>query len=348
MKIIGGQVSMSSSHAYQEQHIEMQSLRIFNNVRTIRQINNVGMWQQDRLELSDRAKQMLRELRSPVQPAAPEEQQLLSTEDKQKIVMIEDLLEMLTGRKIKINIPDLKLKEQQSTAVQSSFAVSANRGTGFQFQSYSRHLEQEAVSFAAQGVVKTADGREIRFKTQFDLQRSYAQESSLLLRGGDVPVDPLVLNFAGPSAALTAEKYAFDLNADGNMDEISFVGANSGFLTLDLNGDGTVNDGRELFGPNSGDGFLELAAYDEDGNGWIDESDSVFGRLHIWFKDEQGQDHLLSLADKQVGAIYLGHAETEFAYKDSANRQQGQLRSSGIFLTENGNAGTIQHLDINV
>lgn len=350
MKIIGGQVSMTSSHAYLEQDIQMQSLRIFNNNRiNVRQLHNLELWQQDRLELSGQAKQMLRELRSSVRPAASEEsQELLSTQDKQKIVMIEDLLEMLTGKKIKINIPDLKLKAQQPIPQQGFIAVSSGRGAGFQFQSYSRYLEQEAVAFNAQGVIKTADGREIRFATQFALQRSYMQESNLTIRGGAVPIDPLVLNFDGPAAALTSEKYSFDLNADGDMDEISFVGSNSGFLALDVNGDGVVNDGRELFGPNSGDGFLELAAYDEDGNGWIDESDSVFGRLKIWFKDEQGNDHLLSLADKQVGAIYLGHVQTEFALKDSVNRQQGQLSSSGIFLTEDGSAGTIQHLDINV
>ena len=40
----------------------------------------------------------------------------------------------------------------------------------------------------------------------------------------------------------------------------------SGYLALDKNGDGTINDGSELFGTRNGDGFADLAQYDEDGN----------------------------------------------------------------------------------
>jgi hypothetical protein len=45
--------------------------------------------------------------------------------------------------------------------------------------------------------------------------------------------------------------------------------------------DGRVNDGRELFGPRTGDGFAELAAYDDDGNNWIDENDGIHDNLSI-------------------------------------------------------------------
>ena len=37
----------------------------------------------------------------------------------------------------------------------------------------------------------------------------------------------------------------------------------------------------KLFGTSSGDGFKDLAEYDEDGNGWIDENDSIFNRLKV-------------------------------------------------------------------
>ena len=75
------------------------------------------------------------------------------------------------------------------------------------------------------------------------------------------------------------------------------------FLALDKNGDGRMNDGSELFGTASGDGFKDLAAYDEDGNGWIDENDSIYSQLKIWTKDENGKDHLIDLKDADVGAI---------------------------------------------
>jgi hypothetical protein len=130
------------------------------------------------------------------------------------------------------------------------------------------------------------------------------------------------------------------------MNQISFVGSGSGFLCLDLNGDGRINDGSELFGPRTGNGFAELAAYDEDGNGWIDEADSIYERLRIWTRDAQGQDILFALGAKGIGAIYLGYSDTQFSMRDSQNQENGQLRSTGVFLREDGSAGSIQQVDL--
>ena len=105
-------------------------------------------------------------------------------------------------------------------------------------------------------------------------------------------------------------------------------------------------DGRELFGPGSGNGFEELAAYDEDGNGWIDENDVIFNSLKIWCKDENGNDRLYSLAEKGVGAICLQNVSTDFSLKNAKNETNGIIRNTGIFLYENGAAGTIQHVDM--
>ena len=55
-----------------------------------------------------------------------------------------------------------------------------------------------------------------------------------------------------------------------------------------------------------------------------------------------------ALGQAGVGAIYLGNVSTEFAVKDAANTQQGQVRSSGMFLRENGMAGVIQQIDLAV
>ncbi len=124
------------------------------------------------------------------------------------------------------------------------------------------------------------------------------------------------------------------------------LGAGSGYLALDKNGDGVINDGSELFGPQSGSGFRDLAAYDEDGNGWIDENDSIWSKLKIWCKNPDGTDSLYTLKEKGVGAICLQNTATDFTLKGSGGRDNGYLRSTGIFLYENGNVGTVQHLDL--
>ena len=71
----------------------------------------------------------------------------------------------------------------------------------------------------------------------------------------------------------------------------------------DFNNDGIINDGKELFGPNSGNGFSDLANYDLDKNGWIDENDTIYDKLRIWTKDTEGNDYLLALAKESIWSI---------------------------------------------
>ena len=161
-------------------------------------------------------------------------------------------------------------------------------------------------------------------------------------------VDPLVINFGAAGASLTQNKFDFDLNFDGTTDRISFAGPGSGFLVYDANGDGVINDGRELFGPSSGNGFAELAAYDCDGNGWIDENDSIYEHLQIWVRDPDGTDRLFALGEKGIGAIYLGNVSADYLLGSPGASPDGQIRRTGFFLRENGSAGTMQHVDIAV
>ncbi len=210
----------------------------------------------------------------------------------------------------------------------------------------SYEYESEITDFGASGKVTTTDGREIDFDVSLALGRSYERRSEprrLSMGGGFV--DPLVINFGTGSADLTGRTFDFDLDADGELDNIAVLGQACGFLAYDKNGDGIINDGNELFGAKSGDGFEDLSVYDADGNGWIDEADPIFDRLKIWSKDASGKDQLVGLGVRGIGAIFLGHAPTEFSLKDLANETEGVIRSTGVFLREDGSAGTIQQVD---
>jgi hypothetical protein len=160
-------------------------------------------------------------------------------------------------------------------------------------------------------------------------------------------MDPLVIAYGGAGPQLSNEKVAFDLNSDGRAEKISFAVNGSGFLALDQNGDGVINNGTELFGTKSGNGFADLRAYDEDRNGWIDEADPVFGKLSILTMDEDGNRTMFSLGDAGVGAIYLQETNTQFEFTDGQN-SDGMMSASSIFLRENGTAGTIHHVDLTV
>jgi len=126
------------------------------------------------------------------------------------------------------------------------------------------------------------------------------------------------------------------------------LGSASGYLAIDNNADGRINDGSELFGTRSGDGFADLARFDSDGNHWLDEADPVFDSLRVWQHDAGGKDILSTLRDKGVGALYLGSTETPFALTDKENRLLAQIRASGVYLKEDGRAGSLQQIDLAV
>lgn len=209
--------------------------------------------------------------------------------------------------------------------------------------------EMEHTAYQASGVVKTADGREINFGVTMEMSRAFCAKYDSIVQEDYICTDPLVINLDTNATTVSDQKFLFDLDADGKEEEISFVGKGSGFLALDKNKDGKINDGSELFGTRSGDGFKDLAAYDQDGNGWIDENDSIFKDLKIWTKDEKGNDRLIDLKEAGVGAIYLGNVSTEFSLKsDETKATNGVIRKTGIYLKETGEVSTIQHVDLAV
>jgi len=211
------------------------------------------------------------------------------------------------------------------------------------------HAEEEQVAFSSVGSVQTADGRIIDFTLDLNMERSlYSQTYGETKVREAAVTDPLVINLDGLPPKLTDTRFEFDLNADGTMDEISFVSRGSGFLAFDKNKDGIINDGSELFGPASGNGFEDLSLYDEDANGWIDENDAVFSQLSVWTRDEDGEDRLTSLTDAGLGAIFLGSASTPFDQKAEDGSLLGQTAATGMFLFENGNVGTVQQVDLAV
>lgn len=206
--------------------------------------------------------------------------------------------------------------------------------------------EKETTAYTAQGTVHTADGRDISFGVSFEMSRAFAAKYETFTQEDYILTDPLVINMDASVTSASDQKFYFDIDSNGAKEEMSFVGKGSGFLALDKNNDGIINDGNELFGTKSGDGFKDLSSYDKDGNGWIDEADDIFKDLKVWTKDEDGNDKLLSLKDAGVGAIYLGNADTQFSLKNTANQTDAVIQKTGIYLKESGEVGTVQHVDL--
>lgn len=360
MKISSSAIEQTASHSYSEKHTKRESLTYWNDTGDRVNISNYQDGQNIQVEKEVSFQQQGKSLTSG-KPATIRTATVLAEpvpEDKEivsdlNILILKELIERYTGRKISIFDPAAfgdaaagqPAAQNKSVEAEPIGQEQPDSGFGLIYEYSESYHEKEMMSFSSTGSVKTEDGQTIDISVSLNMTREFYTSQSLNIRQGDALKDPLVINFGGTAAQLTQRDFYFDIDADGEKDQISFVTPDSGFLALDKNGDQEINDGSELFGALTGDGFGELSVHDTDQNGWIDENDPIYDKLRIWVR-EGGESKLAALGQVGVGAIYLGHIETPFTIKDEQNQMQGQVRSTGTFLHEDGKAGTIQQIDL--
>ncbi|MDP3223822.1 MAG: hypothetical protein Q8M96_11875, partial [Rubrivivax sp.] len=138
------------------------------------------------------------------------------------------------------------------------------------------------------------------------------------------PRDPLVLDLDGDGLELAGASGSiiFDHDADGIKTGTGWARPDDGFLVRDLNGNGTIDTGRELFGVDTlksngslaTHGFDALSDLDTNGDGFITSADAAFGELQIW--QDANQDgvsqtgELKTLASLNITSIGVGGANT--------------------------------------
>ena len=106
------------------------------------------------------------------------------------------------------------------------------------------------------------------------------------------PRDPLIIDLGETGIELRSLEHGvnFDLDNNGFAEKTAWIGTEDGFLALDRNGNGSIDNGGELFGDQvilkdgskSESGFEALAELDDNGDGVIDHNDTVWNDLRVW------------------------------------------------------------------
>ena len=153
---------------------------------------------------------------------------------------------------------------------------------------------------------------------------------------------PLVLDMgAGLAATSIANGVYFDLNGDGVAERTSWV--NSEFVARDIDHDGKISSGRELFGtatrlPDGSlapDGFTALAALDTNGNGVLDQGDAAYYELGVWGAPNYANDVVQA---GQLTYLWQSHLQIATRSRDTSlvDANGNEVKKIGSYTDGNG------------
>ncbi|WP_051534566.1 hypothetical protein [Deefgea rivuli] len=279
----------------------------------------------------------------PTPSAPPPKAVEMETVQQEKAKRFQSLMELLFGENKTGSTPCSPPPVIQDAKLTTAAPV---KMTQLQVFAVEQLRESEQCSFAANGKVCLADGSTRQFAVDYQLSRQTETTRALGAQWMNLQ-DPLVLDFGAPTALLSDKTVEFDLDCDGKKELMTMPSSSSAWLFLDRNRNGRADDGSELFGPKTGQGFTELAALDEDHNGWIDEGDAAFKDLRLWQQLDTGVegDGVRSLSQAGVGALAVVSAKTEFSIVQQGD-VLGQIRASSVWLGEHSGAGVLRQIDV--
>jgi hypothetical protein len=261
------------------------------------------------------------------------------------------LIEMFTGKRVRFLRPedlerDPSMREDLARldAARRAPEPGADReGWGLRIDVHEVRERLERSEFEAKARIATEDGRTIDIDLRQIQERLQRHEEHVSVRAGDALKDPIVVDLGLAGTTVAAEPKSVDLDGDGTGEALPHLGESSPFLVHDRDGDGVVDDGSELFGPTTGDGYAELRALDDDGNQFLDAGDAAWDRLALWIGDD-----LVGLTDAGIGALYLGDVSAPFELLDAAGDRRAQQQAMSFWVGEDGSSGTTRRIDVAV
>jgi hypothetical protein len=162
--------------------------------------------------------------------------------------------------------------------------------------------------------------------------------------------DPLLVQFGSQGLGAIKGQTDFAINQDNALDKLPIFSGDVGYLVYDKNNNQQADDGSELFGPKTGQGFVELAQFDSNKNGFIDAEDQQFEQLYLWqpSDDNNPTEQWLSLKDAKIQAISLSTISTPFDFYDQQGEVQAQLRQSSFAISDSGLGRGVHQVDVRI
>lgn len=262
--------------------------------------------------------------------------------------IVENLLDKLLGKtKKQDNSKSVKLYPYNDNKITKDTGKTVLKN--FSMTTTYEYSKTNLIKFDSKAIIKTND-KEINLDLNIQYtQKFYEKHQTKIEQQRAVYIDPLVIQFDTDAKKFDliddTMTFTFDINSNGYGEQISYLKDGSGFLALDKNNNQIIDDGSELFGTTSNNGFEDLRAFDEDNNNWIDQNDKIFEDLRIWCKTKDKDDELVALSDANIGAIYLNDINTQFYYDKHIEQNIAKLNSSSVFITDNENIGIISSIN---
>ena len=157
------------------------------------------------------------------------------------------------------------------------------------------------------------------------------------------PRDPLIIHLSNDDKIVLStldDGVNFDLDKNGFAEKTAWIGEEEGFLALDVNHNGVIDDGGELFGdkfimPNnleSSTGFEALQSLNDNDDNVINSEDSVFESLLVWVdSNHNGQSEESELRSlEQLGIVSIGFAPN---YDGTIHVESNVLEAESAWVT---------------
>jgi len=170
--------------------------------------------------------------------------------------------------------------------------------------------------------------------------------------------DPLIVQFGAQGIGSIQGTRSFDLVDEKPNEQLPIFSGDVAYLVYDQNKNGVADNGSELFGPQSGSGFAELAELDSNQNGFIEKEDVAYQSLYLWQpaltktedegKGANARGQWLSLSEAGIQAISTNAIATPFTFYDDTHQVAAQLQQSSFALSDSGQAYGVHHVDVRI